>query len=88
MLGICSNLDQVMTMQGIAAAGAGEFVRASEATVPRLRETIRRLYTCDSFAQSARAVQASFAAVDPRKRFPEIVETVRLLVRPLPPQPR
>ena len=77
VLGICSNLDQVMTMQGIAAAGAGEFVRASEATLPRLREAIRRLRASDSFTEGARAIQASFALLDPRKRFSEVVETVR-----------
>jgi len=87
VLGICSNLDQIMTMQGIAAAGAGEFLRASEATLPRLRKAIQRLRSCDSFAQGARAVQASFATLDPRKRFPELVETVLSTVRTLPRQP-
>ena len=75
VLGICSNLDQVMSMQAIAAAGAGEFFRASEATLPRLREAIRRLRTSDSIARAARAVQASFAAIDPGERFCEIVDT-------------
>lgn len=87
VLGICSNLDQVMTMQGVAAAGAGEFIRASEATLPRLRKAILRLRTCDSFTQSARAVQASFATLDPRRRFPELVKTVLSTVRSLPRQP-
>ena len=81
VLGICSNLDQIMTMQGIAAAGAGEFIRASEANLPRLREAIRRLRTRDSFAQAARAIQASFAKLDPHKRFPEIVEAECSAVR-------
>ena len=74
VLGICSNLDQVMTMQGIASAGAGEFIHASEATLPRLREMIRRIRTSESLSQGARAIQASFATFDVRKRFPEVLE--------------
>ena len=74
VLGICSNLDQVMTMQGIVSAGAGEFIHASEATLPRLREMIPRMRTSESLSQGARAVQASFASFDVLKRFPEVLE--------------
>jgi len=78
VLGICSNLDQVMTMQGIVSAGAGEFIHASEATLPRLRETIRRMRSNDSFSHGARAVQASFASCDVFKRFPEVVDAAAI----------
>lgn len=81
VLGICSNLDQVMTMQSIAAANAGEFLRPTEATLQRLRSSIRRLRTSVSYANSARTLQASLLALDPRERFLAIVEA-QLTERP------
>ena len=77
VLGICSNLDQVMTMQGVAAAGAGEFMRAGEATLSRLRESIRRMHSQRRYAERAQGIQASFASFDPNKLFPALVKDVR-----------
>jgi len=77
VLGICSNLDQVMTMQGVAAAGAGEFMRAGEATFSRLRESIRRMRSQPRYAEGAQEIQASFASFDPNKLFPALVKDVR-----------
>ena len=84
VLGICSNLDQVMTMQGIVSAGAGEFIHASEATLPRLREMIRRMRSSESLSHGAHAVQANFASLDALKRFPEILEAVARPPQPVP----
>lgn len=74
VLGICSNLDQIMTMQGISSAGAGVFMRAGEASLTRVRQAIQQIQVNASFGEAARAVQSSFVAHDASSRFPMVVE--------------
>jgi UDP:flavonoid glycosyltransferase YjiC (YdhE family) len=74
ILGICSNLDQVLTMDTIAAAGAGEYVRASEATPARLRALLRKMLSSTSYAERAQQLQADFRIYDPRRLFPAAIE--------------
>lgn len=76
VLGICSNLDQVLTMQGIAKAGAGAFLRAGEANPERLRYTIQQLRQEKSFTTNAKRLQAGFRAFDPCQRFPALVQEI------------
>lgn len=77
VLGICSNLDQVLTMEAIAAAGAGEFMRASEVSLRRLRETIARLRSNAAYAHAARRVQAGFVELNAPERFRSLVAVAR-----------
>jgi len=70
VLGICSNLDQVLTMQTVAAAGAGEFMRASEASPERPQQALHKLLNTPSYATQAQVLQRDFQAYHPRKLFP------------------
>lgn len=72
VLGLCSNLDQVLTMHHVAAAGAGEFMRAGEATRDALRAAIRRLQG-DSYIQAATRVRADFEALWAQRRFTSLL---------------
>ncbi len=72
VLGICSNLDQVLTMQRIAAAGAAVFLRAGEANPASLRSAIARLIGDDAYANVAQRVRSDFAMNDFAILFGEI----------------
>jgi UDP:flavonoid glycosyltransferase YjiC (YdhE family) len=61
-LGICSNLDQVLTMETIAAAGAGLMIRASEVTATRLDALLARMRGDPALAEGARRIGTAFAA--------------------------
>jgi UDP:flavonoid glycosyltransferase YjiC (YdhE family) len=74
VLGICSNLDQMLTMESIASAGAGKFFRASEASPAKLRVAIEEMRANPRYGESARRIQAAFAKVNPVKRFPILVK--------------
>ena len=73
ILGICSNMDQLLTMHSISQAGAGLYLRASEVTPKRLSQALSRLLNDPGFAESARKVQAGFAEYDMARRFPAII---------------
>lgn len=60
ILGICSNLDQVLTMHAIERAGAGVLLRASEATPARIRRALQALVGASQYETAARHVQAAF----------------------------
>jgi UDP:flavonoid glycosyltransferase YjiC (YdhE family) len=62
VLGICSNLDQVLTMETIAAAGAGLMIRASEVTATRLDALLARMRGDPALAEGARRIGTAFAA--------------------------
>lgn len=70
VLGICSNLDQVLTMETVADAGAGEFMRASEASPQRLQQTLQQILNTPAYAARAQALQADFQIHHPRTLFP------------------
>ncbi|MCK7493559.1 MAG: hypothetical protein MZW92_21145 [Comamonadaceae bacterium] len=61
VLGICSNLDQLLTMQAVVDAGAGLSLRASEATPQRLQEAVARLVGEPSLAAAAQKVRGWFS---------------------------
>ena len=73
ILGICSNMDQLLTMESIERAGAGLYLRATDANRKRLEKAIGRLLNEPGFSESARKIQAGFAEYDARRRFPAII---------------
>ena len=73
MLGICSNLDQVLTMARIEEAGAGAFFRAGEITPGKLRAKLRELLTTPSYRMRARALQREIAEYSPTQRLPMLL---------------
>lgn len=70
VLGICSNLDQVLTMTRIQDAGAGTFLRAGETTPAKLRTALRAIATQPGYGMRAAALQREMADHAPAQRFP------------------
>lgn len=60
VLGLCSNLDQFLAMNGIERAGAGFALRASTADAISIGERVRRLRDEPAYAIAARKVQEEF----------------------------
>jgi UDP:flavonoid glycosyltransferase YjiC (YdhE family) len=69
VLGICSNLDQVLTMTRIQAAGAGTFLRAGEVTSKRLRSALREILSTQSYRTRAAALQHEIEEYAPAQRL-------------------
>ena len=66
VIGVCSNMDQFLTMARVVDAGAGIALRAGTAGYEDLAEAIRRISgsTGAAFRDAARAVQADFLRHD------------------------
>lgn len=60
VLGVCSNLDQVLTMQRLSAAGVGRFLRAGEVSPARLAACLTDLAPDSSFAAAAKAAAETY----------------------------
>lgn len=73
VLGICSNLDQVLNMVGVCRVGAGLSMRAGEFSVERVSRDIGLLQTQGSFALAAQQVQGQFRALNALDEFPRLV---------------
>jgi UDP:flavonoid glycosyltransferase YjiC (YdhE family) len=71
VLGICSNMDQFLTMGCVERIGAGLTVRASGVSQKLLAKAIRRLTAQNNFHVSALKVQAEFSNYPSRVLFPE-----------------
>ena len=74
VLGICSNLDQVLNMKGIQRAGSGLFMRAGECSHALLRESISVLLREPSILANAKNLQNEFNAMSAQKKFPSLIE--------------
>jgi UDP:flavonoid glycosyltransferase YjiC (YdhE family) len=74
VLGICSNLDQVLNMKGVQRSGAGLFMRAGECTHALLRKSISALLRESSFSDNANRLQDEFNAMNAQKKFLSLLE--------------
>jgi UDP:flavonoid glycosyltransferase YjiC (YdhE family) len=74
VLGVASNMDQMLTMEAVEAAGAGRLVRPERLTSRRMGPTITTLAEQDGPAtRAARTVGAWFATWRAYDRFPVAV---------------
>lgn len=74
VLGLCSNLDQVLSMKGVQRAGAGLFMRAGECSHALLHKSISALLREPSFLANAKNVQDGFNAMNAQQNFPSLIE--------------
>lgn len=74
VLGIASNLDQFLNMDGILRAGAGTLLRADRLQVSQLRSAAGALLDDPASADAARAVARTFATYDPNARFQSLLD--------------
>ncbi|MET0595246.1 MAG: DUF2141 domain-containing protein [Polyangiaceae bacterium] len=73
VLGIASNLDQFLAMRGIVATGAGEILRASTLTVPRVRAVAEQMLATDVYRERARVVQKEMSSWSFAPRFRDFI---------------
>ncbi len=76
VLGLPSNLDQHLNMEGIVARGAGLVVRSEHARPAAIRAAVARMLADGSFRREAGAVAAIFARYDAAGRFRAILDRV------------
>lgn len=76
VLGICSNLDQVLTMRAMQQAGVGHFFRAGQFNQIRLRHSLQQLLDDAALRQRAGAMVAEFEHWNPQAHFPKVLANI------------
>ena len=71
VLGICANIDQMLNMRQIALAGAGVYLRTSEASADTLANCLAQA-SQPQVAQAARRLAAEFSLFDAQSRFSDL----------------
>jgi UDP:flavonoid glycosyltransferase YjiC (YdhE family) len=76
VLGIASNLDQFLNMDGVIAAGAGKLLRADRLTQKHVRTAAEALLRDPAAVAAARGIARTFSQYDPAARFKSILKEV------------
>jgi UDP:flavonoid glycosyltransferase YjiC (YdhE family) len=76
ILGICSNMDQLLNMNAIEHLGAGLPLRAARVRPNQLKEAVQMLLDNPAYAQKASRAGERFRQVDATQRFREFVAEV------------
>ena len=76
VLGIASNLDQFLNMDGVIGAGAGALLRADRLRSDMVREAARNLLGNRKAAAAAQGVAATFGKYDAIARFTFLVDAI------------
>jgi UDP:flavonoid glycosyltransferase YjiC (YdhE family) len=76
IVGIPSNIDQVLAGTAMCDAGAGILLRAMTVTSAKVRAAVERVMHEDNFTHAAKRVATSFASFDPHARFRAIIDDV------------
>ena len=76
VLGIARHMDQLLNMQAVCSAGAGELLRASGVDAERIRSCVIKLLGQPTYTEAAHAVAKIFAKYHAPSRFREILEQV------------
>lgn len=73
VIGICSNMDQLLNMNAVERMGAGITLRATSKSVAVLSEAVSTLLNTSSYAQAASGVGQALLQYDSGQRFREFV---------------
>ncbi len=73
IIGIPSNMDQHLTMNAIAAAGAGQAIRSEWFTAGKLRKLTQHVLADSSYTLRAQTIAKEFSQYDATKKFPEFI---------------
>ena len=76
ILGICSNMDQLLNMDAIERLGAGVSLRAARVRPNPLKAAVQTLLDLPAYAQAAAQAGERFRQVDAGQRFREFVAEV------------
>lgn len=86
VLGIASNMDQLLSMQGVEKIGAGICVRSGSLTEEIIAQTIRSFLNHPSYGLAAHKVSEGFARYEATNIFPKLMENFFLGKGKLMPQ--
>lgn len=76
VLGIASNLDQFLNMDGVAAAGAGALLRADRLGAAQVRAAAAALLRDEGATAAARRLAQTFGRYDPAAAFGSVLDQV------------
>lgn len=76
VLGICSNMDQLLNMNAVQALGAGITLRAGKASLAEIRAAVNALLEKPAYAEAAGRVRQTMLRHDAKRRFREIVAEI------------
>jgi UDP:flavonoid glycosyltransferase YjiC (YdhE family) len=76
ILGLCTNMDQLLNMNAIERLGAGLSLRAARVSTDQLLASTRKLLESPAYAQAAAEAGEQFRKVDAGQRFREFVDEV------------
>jgi UDP:flavonoid glycosyltransferase YjiC (YdhE family) len=76
VLGLCSNMDQLLNMNAIEHTGAGLSLRAGRVHPAQLKEAVQTLLNTPAYALEAAQAGERFRQVDAGQRFREFVAEV------------
>ncbi|MEJ7668038.1 MAG: glycosyltransferase [Casimicrobiaceae bacterium] len=76
VLGVCSNMDQLLNMSAIERLGAGRSLRAARVRPRELRDAVRKLLDTPSYTQAATQAGERFRQVDAGQRFRAFVSEI------------
>lgn len=76
VLGICSNMDQLLNMNAVQGLGAGIALRAGKAKLAEIRAAVGLLLEKPDYAEAAGRVQQAVLQHDARQHFQDIVAEI------------
>ncbi|ODT85132.1 MAG: glycosyl transferase family 1 [Nitrosomonadales bacterium SCN 54-20] len=76
VIGLCSNMDQLLNMSAVERLGAGLALRAARVTQTQLKEAARDILETTAYAQAAAQVQKHLKQIDARERFRTFVARI------------
>ena len=76
VLGIPANMDQLLNMSFLVAAGAGLKVRADEVTYDHIRSAAQRILKEPEFSKNAKKIANWFMDYVPSVRFPAVIDMI------------
>ncbi|MEW5967958.1 MAG: nucleotide disphospho-sugar-binding domain-containing protein [Pseudomonadota bacterium] len=69
VIGLCGNMDQMLNMAPVAAAGAGILLRADAAPTAAIHDAVRRVLDDPAYRAAAQALAPRFAGHDAARRL-------------------
>lgn len=76
ILGVVSNLDQLVFMKGVRQVGAGEMLREGNTTVASARQVVSRMLAEPSYRQAAGRVALEFEQFNAAERFRALIQAI------------
>jgi UDP:flavonoid glycosyltransferase YjiC (YdhE family) len=81
VIGICSNMDQLLNMNAVARLGAGMTLRAVSLSAAGLSASVTTLLNKPSYAEAASRIGQTLSQLDPAQAFRGVVKD--MLQRPV-----